>query len=143
MSVGTPQKPAGMLAQRYAITISTYLQEMRNDLRRMLQVFEGADRHKFISGGTIQGGNALLGTVPNTILEGNPKRTGLSVQNISASGGPTLSIGIGNRAPQINTGVTLPPGGTWDGRLSGRLCTESITVVGSAAATSFTFVEAM
>ena len=131
------------VAQRFAVSVSERLTEIRDELERLRELAEGADRYNFLGAGSVQGGRSDLGTSPITILEANPKRGGLNVQNLSPAGGNNLSIGIGNRSPLINTGITLPPGGSWDGRLSGKVCLASITVVGSAAGTTFSFVESV
>ena len=131
------------VAQRFALDVVNRLGGIHQELQRLRELAEGADRYNFLGAGSIQGGNSQLGTAPVTILEANPRRGGLSVQNLSAAGGNNLSIGIGNRSPQINTGITLPPGGSWDGRLSGKVCQASITLIGSAAGTSYSFVESV
>jgi hypothetical protein len=132
-----------MVAQRLIASAMTLLSEIRMELQRLRELAEGADRYNYLGAGSTQGGNATLGTAPVTILEANQNRAGLSVQNLSAAGGANISIGIGNRYPAINTGITLLPGGSWDGRLSGRICQASITLVASASGASFSFVESV
>lgn len=132
------------VANRFALQVAELLTLIREELQRIRELHEGADRWNFIGAGTVQGGTTTPDTLPHTILEANPKRTGLTIVNLSTTAGQVISIGIGNRAPQINTGVTLlANGGAWDGRLSGKVCQQSISIVGSAAGIAYSWVESM
>ena len=132
-----------MIAQRIAANALELLSLIRMELQRLRELAEGADRYNYLGAGSNQGGATLADTNPHTILEANQNRGGLSVQNLSASGGPNISIGIGNRYPTAGTGITLLPGGSWDGRLSGKVCLASITIVASATGAVYSFVESV
>lgn len=126
------------LAHRAAQHIVDMLEKIRAELQRLRELQEGADRWNFLGAGTIQGGGTI-GPAAVTIIEANPKRTGLNIQNIGTAG--NISIGIGNRYPQANTGNTLMPGASWDGRLSGKVAQQSITLIGSQNGCVYTWTE--
>lgn len=84
---------------------------------------------------------APLGTSPGTIMKANPHRRGSNVQNLSAAGGPSLTIGLGQQSPAAGVGLVLLPGASWDGRISGELHMGSVTLVASAGGCAFSFLE--
>jgi hypothetical protein len=132
--------PAAVIAQQFASRVLELLGLTRKELQRIRELLEGADRWNFLGAGTNQGGTTV-GTTPVTIVEANPKRTGFTISNIGTAG--NISLGIGNRYPQAGTGITLQPSASWDGRLSGKVCQQSITVVGSQAGCTYSWVESM
>jgi hypothetical protein len=81
--------------------------------------------------------NPPAGYPAGVVIDANPHRRGLNIQNLSASGGPNLTIGLGVTSPQSGAGWVLQPGASWDGRVSGALWTGSVSVVASAAGCLF------
>lgn len=82
-----------------------------------------------------------LGQSPGVVLAANPHRRGLGIQNLSAAGGPNLTIGLGLSTPIAGAGLVLAPGAAWDGRVSGAVWTGSVSVVASAAGCTFSGLE--
>jgi hypothetical protein len=109
------------------------LEEMAAYMRRQLELQESTTKN-YLSAGTRElGGNAGTGFTP--ILEVKLNRRGLSIQNLSASGGPNLTVGLGTKTPQVGKGIVLAPGMSWDGRLSGEVWLGSVTLVSTATCT--------
>ena len=105
MSVDSPQ----VAAQSLALSLQEHLGRIEKLLQQQLELSHSSARN-FIGSGTVAGGGST-GTTPLGILNGNPKRRGLSVQNLAASGGGNLTLGLGTTAPQNGTGFVLEPGG--------------------------------
>lgn len=120
-------------------------------LTRLVELGQGPREMLFAAGSTPFGGT--VGTTPasNTyqvsgqatgvVLGANPHRRGLSIQNLSAGGGPNLTIGLGITSPAAGVGLTLPPGTSWDGRISGAVWPGSVSLVASAAGCTYAGVE--
>lgn len=148
----TVEQATTMIAQRYARELLERLQNIANTLDRLLAL-QQSPRKNFLAAGTIAGSATVgttpstitvtpLGLPPGTILGPDPHRRGLSVQNTSASGGPSLTVGLGTLNPVAGQGIVLPAGASWDGRLSGMLWTGAVSVIASAAGCNFSWVEA-
>lgn len=136
---------------RLAHEVVKRLGEISTTLKQLLAL-QQSPRKNFLSAGTSPGGGTVgtspascnvqvLGQAPGTILGPNPHRRGLAVQNTSTSN--TLTLGLGITQPTAGAGIVLPAGASWDGRLSGQLWLGSVSVVGSAAGTTFAYLEAM
>jgi hypothetical protein len=151
MANGRATPPAsGNFAQWLANRFMERLASIDHTLTRMLEL-QQSPRTLLDVQGTVAGGGTVgitpasctvappLGTSPGTILARNPHRRGLSVQNLSAAGGPNLTLGLGVQTPIANTGWVLMPGQSWDGRISGEVWTGSVTVVASVAGCTFAF----
>lgn len=140
-----------LLAQRYATELLTRLAEITRTLGRILEL-QQSPRKNFLAAGTVNGSgtvgttaatctNTVLGAPPGTILNANPHRRGLNVQNTGTAG--SLTLGLGITAPQAGQGLVLPPGASWDGRISGDLWVGSVAVIGSAAGVTYAYLEVM
>jgi len=145
MATVTP--PARMVGRFFEI-----LESIDGTLGRLLAVHQASRKTLDVIGTTSGGGTvgqqpatctvqAPAGNSPGTILDRNPRRRGLSVQNLSASGGPNLTVGLGVTQPQAGSGIVLAPGAAWDGRLSGEVWVGTVVLVASAAGCAFSFIE--
>jgi hypothetical protein len=128
-----------MTARAIAAKVTKHLEMIEHRLKELVDLAKGPTIN-FLSAGTVAGGGTI-GTTPQGILNPNPRRRGLAVQNIGAAG--NLTIGLGTTAPISNQGLTLEPGQTWNGQLSSMLWPGSVSVIGSQAGVVYTFVEAM
>jgi hypothetical protein len=146
--VAQPQPPApapAMPRTAWGIAehVLRHLSAISSDLRRMLQLQQSSVRN-FIAAGSVSGGGQI-GAAPQPIIAANPKRRGLRVQNLAAAGGGTITLGLGQTAPQPGTGIVLQPGGvdasTWDGMVSGAVWTGSVSIVGSTGGISYSFLD--
>lgn len=148
MSPQPVASPAAMLAQRAFAQLLDKLGSIDVSLIRLVELAQGPRENLFAAGSISFGGT--VGTSPSTctvtppsglppgvVLAANPHRRGLSIQNLSASGGANLTIGLGQTAPQPGTGWVLLPGASWDGRVSGAVWPGSVSVVASAAGCVF------
>lgn len=133
----TTASPGMAAAATLANKILGELSAIRETLKRQLELSEST-RKNFTGSGSVTGGGTI-GVAPQQILGDNYRRRGLSIQNIGAAG--NLSIGLGVTQPQANTGITLQPGASWDGRVSGQLFLGNISIVGSAAGVQYTWLD--
>lgn len=148
-SIPGPSPVAGM---RLVTDAMEMLGRCARALERLVELQESRPQQLEVAG-SIPGGGTVgtapstctvappLGTSPGTILKANPHRRGSNVQNVSAAGGPSLTLGLGVQNPATGTGVVLLPGASWDGRISGEVWMGSVTVVGSGAGCAFSFLE--
>lgn len=136
---------------RIANEIVKRLGEISRTLQQLL-VLQQSPRKNYLSAGTLSGQGtvgvapssctvSVLGQAPGVILAPNPHRRGLNVQNTSTSN--ALTLGLGVTQPTAGAGIVLPAGASWDGRVSGQLWIGSVSVVGSGASTTFSYLEAM
>jgi hypothetical protein len=132
-----PTPMGAMSARAVAAAILSTLASLDRRIRRLVELHEAPPRN-FLAAGSVAGGGQA-GLQPAVLLAPNPRRRGLSVQNTGAAG--NLSLGLGTTAPQAGTGITLAPGASWDGRVSGSLWTGSLSVVGSQAGVTYSWVE--
>jgi hypothetical protein len=141
MSVTTPPRagnPTAIAAAALAKKIVDRLTGIESVLNEQLRLSQSSVQN-FIGAGTVTGGGTA-GAVPVAIVNGNPRRRGLHVQNLSAGG--NLTVGLGTTQPQPGTGIVLPPGQSWDGRVSGALWKGSISVVGVTAGVLYAWLDA-
>lgn len=138
-----------MLAQRYATEITTRLAEIARSLIRLVEL-QQAPRRNYLAAGTLAGSgtvgttpasctNTVLGLPPGTILAANPEARGRNIQNTGTAG--SLTIGLGTSNPIAGQGLVLPPGASWDGRISGSLWNGSVSVIGSQAGVTYCYLE--
>lgn len=132
-----PTSPTAIAAASLANRIVAELVGIRETLKRQLELSESS-RKNFIGAGSVSGGGTIGTTPAARVIVDNYRRRGMSIQNIGTSG--NLSIGLGQTNPQPNTGITLLPGASWDGRLSGELFLGDIGLVGSQAGVQYTWV---
>lgn len=149
MSVGAP---APAFARRVLEQLFAKLTSIDESLVRMLELAQ-APREGLMTAGTTPFGGQVgvtpssctvippAGMPPGVVLGAHPHRRGLAVQNLSAAGGATLTLGLGLTSPQSGIGLTLAPGGSWDGRISGAVWTGSVSVVASEAGCAFAGLE--
>lgn len=109
------------------------LEQIASTLARGLELQETSTKNFPATGSIPLGGS--VGTQQTTVLEANPNRRGVTIQNLSGSGGPQLTIGLGNRSPINGQGIVILPGGSWDGRVSGEVFKGSVTLISTAACT--------
>lgn len=125
-----------------------HLHEIDHNISRLLEVTQTPREGLMAAGSVTFGGtvgttptsstvNPPAGSPTGVVVDANPHRRGLNIQNLSASGGPNLTIGLGVTSPQSGAGWVLQPGASWDGRVSGALWTGSVSVVASAAGCLF------
>lgn len=126
-----------LTGRELALQLAGHVRDIARGVWKLVELQESSTKRYLMSGSVAAGGTAS--TVPAPLLNANANRRGLSVQNIATTG--TISLGLGTTAPQINTGITLAPGQSWDGRVSGQMFRGSISIVGSAAAVAYTSVE--
>lgn len=129
--------PPPATGRQLAQQLLEYVCDMATTLRRMLELQESSVKN-FLGAGSVAGGSSV-GTVAATIINANPKRKGLSVQNIGEAG--NLTVGPGVTAPIAGTGIVLAPGASWDGRISGMVWKGSISVIGSQGGVEYSFLE--
>lgn len=137
---------------RLANEVVKRLREISTTLSQLLSL-QQSPRKNYLMTGALPGAGTVgvtgasctvqppLGNPPGVIISANPHRRGLNVQNLSATGGPSLTIGIGITQPTAGAGLVLPPGASWDGRISGELQLEAISVVASGASCSFCYLQ--
>lgn len=140
--------PAAIMLQRLAQKFLDRLESIDVGISRLVELAQ-APRENLFAAGSIPFGGTVgttpsscsmtppAGAPPGTVLVANPHRRGLNIQNLSASGGPNLTIGLGVTSPQPGTGWVLAPGASFDGRVSGSMWTGSVVVVASAAGCAF------
>jgi hypothetical protein len=138
MSTTAPRGAGALAAAALANRIIGRLEAIESILAEQLRLSESSVQN-FIGSGSVAGGGTI-GVVAAAILAGNPRRRGLSVQNIGAAG--NLTVGVGTSQPQSGTGITLLPGQAWDGMVSGALWKGSISLVGSIAGVIYTWLDA-
>jgi len=152
MTPGAPPMAASS-ARRMIDEGMAHLRGMASDISRLLELQQGSrgGLGAAIGMGTVAGGGTVgvtsptctqappIGYGPGTIIPVNPRRRGLLIQNIGATGNLTLGLGI--QSPTPNVGATLLPGGVFDGLISNELWPGFVTVVGSVAGVAFTWVE--
>jgi hypothetical protein len=152
--VSTLPTPAAAMAKQLVTQALERLRSIDVSLTRLVELSQGPRENLFAAGSVPFGGtvgvspstcsvNPPLGMPPGVVLAANPHRRGLNIQNLSAAGGPNLTIGLGLTAPQPGTGWVLAPGASWDGRVSGALWPGSVSVVASAAGCVFSGGEIM
>ena len=143
-----PTSTGAVMLKRLAEQFLDRLGSMDASLIRMLELAQGPREMLFAAGSIPFGGTVGItgasctvsppsGYSPGVVLAANPHRRGLSIQNLSASGGPNLTLGLGLMSPISGTGWVLPPGASWDGRISGALWPGSLSVIASAAGCMF------
>lgn len=137
MPMGTANGAAVSAAAALANKILDRLTTISDTLTRQLELAESSRKNYLASGSVSGGGTVGVAPISRVIID-NYRRRGLSVQNIGAAG--NLSIGLGQTQPQINTGITLLPGTSWDGRVSGQLFLGDISLVGSQAGVQYTWM---
>ena len=110
-----PATPTGIFARRMIEQFLTHLRNMDVSLTRLVELGQ-APRENLFAAGTITFGGTVgvtpstctiappIGLPPGTVLAANPHRRGLSIQNLSASGGPNLTLGLGLTSPQSGNG---------------------------------------
>jgi len=138
MSATVGRTQTSMIAATIAKAVTDRLDAIQSILAEQLRLSESSVQN-FIGAGTVAGGGTA-GIAPAQILAGNPRRRGLSVQNLSGAG--ALALGLGNTQPQPGTGIVLGPGQAWDGRVSGAVWKGSVSVVGIAAGVLYSWLDA-
>jgi hypothetical protein len=140
MSVTTPRSssPGAVAAAAIAKKIIERLTGIESVLNEQLRLSQSSVQN-FIGAGTVAGGGTAL-AVPTAVINGNPRRRGLHVQNLAAAG--NLTVGLGTTQPQPGTGIVLTPGQSWDGRVSGALWKGSISVVGTTGGVLYAWLDA-
>lgn len=128
-----------VLAAQIAAQITDRLRRIEHVLDRQLQLSESS-RKNFIGAGSVTGGG-IIGTVPAQLLGDNLNRRGLRIQNLSAAGGPNISLGLGTTIATPNVGVTIPPQQAWEGVVSGTLWLGNVSIVGSAAGAVYCWID--
>jgi hypothetical protein len=132
------QQPLATAAQRLARQLLDRLVGIEEILAQQLQHSESS-RKNFLGSGTVPGGGTI-GTVAAPLLAANLNRRGVVIQNIGAAGNLTLGLGITQPSPGV--GLTLLPGQSWNGLISGAVWLGSVSIVGSAAGVTYSWVEA-
>ena len=146
----TPQAPPqGPGFARWVIDrLLERLHSIDHNISRLLEVSQ-TPREDLMAAGSVTFGGTVgatpgsctvappSGSPPGVVIDANPHRRGLNIQNLSAAGGPNLTIGLGVTSPQAGAGWVLQPGASWDGRVSGALWTGSVSVVASGAGCTF------
>lgn len=133
------QHPVSVMAAQIAQQITDRLRRIEHVLDRQLQLSESS-RKNFIGAGSVTGGGTI-GTVPAQLLADNLNRRGLRVQNLSASGGPNISLGLGTTSPAPNVGVTIPPQQAWEGVVSGTLWLGNVSIVATGAGAVYSWID--
>lgn len=144
----TPMTPGALMAKQLVDQALERLRAIDVSLTRLVELAQGPRENLFAAGSVPFGGTVgttgatctvvpPLGQSPGVILAANPHRRGLSIQNLSPAGGPSLTLGLGLSSPVAGTGQVIPPGGAWDGRISGAMWPGSVSVVASAAGCVF------
>lgn len=130
--------PAGPLTGRQlALRVAADLRDMLWAIRKLVALQESATG-TYLMQGSIAGGGTI-GTTAAPMMAANANRKGLSVQNLGSSG--NLTLGLGTTEPQVGTGITLLPGDSWDGRISGQMWRGSVSMIGGAAGVVYSFLE--
>lgn len=148
------QTPAAAMAKQLVTQALERLRSIDVSLTRLVELAQGPRENLFAAGSIPFGGAVGVqpstctvmppnGMPPGVVLNANPHRRGLSLQNISAAGGPSLTIGLGLTSPQSGTGIVLAPGASWDGRVSGAIWPGSVSVVAGAAGCLFSGLEVL
>lgn len=145
--------PAAVMAKRAFEQLLELLRSMDVSLTRLVELAQGPRENLFAAGSTPFGGTVgaspatntfqPMGQPPGVVLGANPHRRGLAIQNLSPAGGPNLTIGLGIQTPTAGTGLTLAPGASWDGRVSGAVWPGTVSLVASAAACVYAGVEVL
>jgi hypothetical protein len=147
--MSTMAPPGGASYARQVIDkLLGHLHAIDHNISRLLEVTQ-TPREGLMAAGSVTFGGTV-GVTPTSctvgppsgqptgvVIDANPHRRGLSIQNLSAAGGPNLTIGLGVTSPQSGAGWVLQPGASWDGRVSGALWTGAVSVVASAAGCAF------
>jgi len=131
------REPEPLNGRQLALQVASDVQAMLHNLRRLVELQESSTKTYLMSGSITGGGT--IGVTAAGILNANANRKGLSVQNLGTTG--NLSLGLGTTSPQAGTGITLQPGQSWDGRVSGQMWRGSVSIVGSAAGVVYSFLE--
>lgn len=140
--------PAAAMAKILVQQALDKLQSIDVSLTRLVELAQGPRENLFAAGSVPFGGTVgtsgasctvipPLGNSPGVVLTANPHRRGLSIQNLSPAGGPSLTLGLGLSSPVAGSGYVLPPGAAWDGRVSGAVWPGSVSVIASAAGCQF------
>lgn len=123
--------------KQLALQAAQDLCDVKDKLTELIALQSSPVENFLVSGAIAGGGTALA--IPGPVMNANPKRRGLSVQNIGTAGNLTLGLGI--TSPQPNTGIVLLPGESWDGRVSGAVFRGAISVLGVTAGVQFSWLE--
>lgn len=133
------QLELAIAAQAAAAQLLARLTRIEEILERQLELSE-SNRNNFKGIGTRAGGGSTVDLVPHAVTGANYNRRGFSFQNLGPAG--NISLGIGTTQPQIGTGITLTPGESWDGRISGAMFPGRIHMVAAQAGTAYSWLEA-
>jgi hypothetical protein len=125
-------------AMSFALRALDHLEEIRLTLGRLLELQQGP-RLNFLAAGSVAGGG-VAGTAAQAIIAAQPRRRGLYIQNNAASGGGTLTVGLGVTSPIAGQGIVLAPGQAWQGLVSGLLWPGSVSVIASQAGTAYSWL---
>jgi hypothetical protein len=147
-TTGAPQVTGPGYARWVVDRVLEKLHSIDHNINRMLEVMQTPRENLMAQGSVTFGGT--VGTSPTSatvnpptgypngvVIDANPHRRGLNIQNLSAPGGPNLTIGLGVTTPINGAGWVLQPGASWDGRVSGAVWMGSVSVVASAAGCVF------
>ena len=132
---GSGQRP--LTGRELALQAAADLRDILRGIRRLVELQETPTK-RYLMAGSIAGGGQV-GVQPQPLMQANANRKGMSVQNLGAAG--NLTLGLGTTAPQAGTGITLQPGASWDGRVSGQMWRGSVSIVGSVASVQYSFLE--
>ncbi|HET7047868.1 MAG TPA: hypothetical protein VFI54_06310 [Solirubrobacteraceae bacterium] len=127
-------------AARLLGVLQERLQAIETLLQRQLDLAESPPLN-FLGAGSTAYGSTTTDTQPHGLWRANPNRRGGSIQNIGTTG--NLTVGLGSTTPTANTGITLGPGQSWDGRVSGIVWTGRVHIVSSASGVQWTAVEVL
>lgn len=114
------------------------LRDVLHGIRQLVRVQESSAK-RYLMSGSLAGGGTINVTAA-ALLNANSNRNGLSVQNLGTVG--NLTLGLGTTSPQSGTGIVLQPGQSWDGRVSGQMWRGSVSIIGSQAGVTYSFLEA-
>jgi hypothetical protein len=126
-----------LTGKQLALQAAQDLCDVKEQLEQLVRL-QSSPVENFLAAGSIAGGGTAT-AVPIPVMNGNPKRRGLSIQNIGAAG--NLTLGLGMTDPQPNMGLVLLPGESWDGRVSGAVFRGAVSVVGVAAGVAYSWLE--
>lgn len=148
--------PTAALAKQIFGELQERFLSIDRSLIRLVELGQSPRENLTFGGGSIPFGGTVgvtpascsmqppAGYSPGTILPANPHRRGLTIENLSAAGGPSLTLGLGVQSPQSLIGITLlAGGGSFDGRISGMMFTGFVVVIASGAGCIFGGVEVL